>query len=312
MARKMKLAVFIALIPLVLQRPLRAQDSPHLARKGVAAYRAGEYDLARLFFARSLRDAVLKGREEWIVKAAANLTDLELEIGEAAEAETLLDGIPVRNRDLRSLWLWKRSQAAFACRRTDSALALIDSALALCRDPEREPVMRGDRLRYLIRGRGPEAWKGDLESWRKRVGGRKGAAVAAAAAMAEGRFGAADSLWREAAEAFRDEGRPAMIAACLNQSALCLLSLGRRAEASETNARAVAIYGELGLELPGLKARALGLLLVEDEAQLANLRRDMDLVGRRFSGFDLQGILDEYTQSLRGGRGLGSVNGPYR
>jgi hypothetical protein len=62
----------------------------------------------------------------------------------------------------------------------------------------------------------------------------------------------------------------------------------------------------LGLEVPGLKAQALKLLLVEDQRELAKLRQDMDLVGQRFTGFDLQGLLDEYSQNMRDNRaGLG-------
>jgi tetratricopeptide (TPR) repeat protein len=128
--------------------------------------------------------------------------------------------------------------------------------------------------------------------------------------MARNDFARADTLWRQAVDAYRDEGRLAKAAAGLNQSALCLFSLGRREEALEANARAVAIYGELGLELPGLKAQALRLLLVDDERQLAKLRQDMDLVGQRYSGFDLQGILDEYSHRMRVGRGLGGALGP--
>ena len=66
--------------------------------------------------------------------------------------------------------------------------------------------------------------------------------------------------------------------------------------------RSVAIYSELGLELPGLRAQALRLLLVEDPKELAKLHQDMDLVGQKFSGFDLQGVLDEYSHSMHFGR----------
>lgn len=229
-------------------------------------------------------------------------------MGEETEAARLLDGVAVREKGLRSLWLWKRSQVAFARRRADQALILVDSALRLAQgDPERESAMGGDRLRYLIQGRERAAWEAGLEAWRKRAGRRKSASVEAMAAMAGRDYARADSLWREAADAYRDQGRLAKAAASLNQSALCLYSMGRRDEALEANGRAVAIYGELGLELPGLKAQALRLLLVEDERQLAKLRQDMDLVGQRFSGFDLQGILDEYSRNLRGGGNLGGM-----
>jgi hypothetical protein len=127
------------------------------------------------------------------------------------------------------------------------------------------------------------------------------------AAMARQEFAKADTLWREAMGYYRDQGRLAKVAACLNQSAICRFSLGRREEALETNARAVAIFAELGLEIPGLKTQALRLLLMEDGPELAKLRQDMDLVGQRFSGFDLQGILDEYSHNLRGNRfGVGN------
>lgn len=291
----------------------RADDSPKYAERGVAAYTAGKYDLARMFFAKALQDAVLKGKQEWIAKATLNLADLEMEAGEEDEAARLLEGLVARDQAMRSLWYWKRSQLAFAQRHADRAEALVDSALRLAKgDAGREIPMRADRLRYRIQSRPASDWAADLEAWRKQAGSRKAASLEAMAAMSRQEFARADTLWRQAADAYRDQGRLAKAAACLNQSAVCLFSLGRREEALEANGRAVAIYGELGLELPGLKAQALRLLLVEDERQLAKLRQDMDLVGQRFSGFDLQGILDEYSHSLRDGRGVGGVVGPVR
>lgn len=290
----------------------RADDSPKYAERGISAYSAGKYDLARMFFAKALQDAVLKGKEEWIAKATLNLADVEMETGEEEEADRLLEGLVVRDKALRSLWYWKRSQAAFARRRGEQAVILVDSALRLSAgNPGRDLPMRGDRLRYLIQTREPSAWAADLESWRKLAGKHRAPSIEALAAMSRKEFALADSLWRQAGDAYCEQGRLAKAAACLNQSALCLFSLGRRDEALEANARAVAIYGELGLELPGLKAQALRLLLVEDAGQLAKLRQDMDLVGQRFSGFDLQGILDEYSHSLRDGHGPGGV-GPLR
>jgi tetratricopeptide (TPR) repeat protein len=266
-----------------------------------------------MFFAKALQDAVLKGKEEWIAKATLNLADLEMESGEDEEAARLLEGLPVRERGLRALWLWKRSQSAFARRHPEQAVVLADSALRLSKgDPARDLAIRGDRLRYLIQSRVPAEWSGELEAWRKQAGGRRAAPLEALAAMSRKDFARADTLWRVALEGYREQGLLAKSAACLNQSALCLFSLGRRDEALEANARAVAIYAELGLDLPGLKAQALRLLLVEDERQVAKLRQDMDLVGQRYSGFDLQGILDEYSHSLRDGGGMGGVVGPVR
>jgi tetratricopeptide (TPR) repeat protein len=294
-------------------RPACADESPKYAERGIAAYHAGKYDLARMFFAKALQDAVLKGKEEWIAKATLNLADLEIESGEDAAAAALLDGLPVRDRALRSLWLWKRSQLAFARRHPGQAIGLADSALRLAKgDPARDLAIRGDRLRYLIQSRQPTDWAGELEAWRKQAGGRRSATLDALAAMSRNDFARADTLWRAALERYREQGLLAKAAACLNQSALCLFSLGRREEAMEANARAVAIYGELGLEMPGLKAQALRLLLVQDEGEVAKLRQEMDLVGQRYSGFDLQGILDEYSHSLRVGRGVGGVVGPVR
>lgn len=310
---KSRLPALLCALAFAAARPIRADESPKYAERGVAAYAAGKYDLARMFFAKALQDAVLKGKEEWIAKATLNLADLELETGGEGEAARLLEGLSARDKGLRSLCLWKRSQVAFACRHPDQAIVLADSALRLAKgDASRELPMRGDRLRYLIQSREPAAWSAELEAWRKQAGRAKAAPVEALAAMARKDFARADTLWREALGGYREQGRLAKVAACLNQSALCLFSLGRREEAIEANGRAVAIYGELGLELPGLKAQALRLLLVEDERQVAKLRQDMDLVGQRFSGFDLQGILDEYSHSLRDGRGLGGVVGPVR
>jgi tetratricopeptide (TPR) repeat protein len=308
----MRLA-WLCLLALGAFRPACADESPKYAERGIAAYHAGKYDLARMFFAKALQDAVLKGKEEWIAKATLNLADLEMEAGEEEAAAELLEGLPVRDRALRSLWLWKRSQLAFARRHPEQAIGLADSALRLAKgDPARELSIRGDRLRYLIQSREPSAWAGELEAWRKQAGSRRAATLEALAAMARKDFARADTLWRDALEGYREQGLLAKSAACLNQSALCLFSLGRRDEAREANARAVAIYGELGLDLPGLKAQALRLFLVEDEREVAKLRRDMDLVGQRYSGFDLQGILDEYSHSLRDGRGVGGVVGPVR
>jgi tetratricopeptide (TPR) repeat protein len=283
-----------------LPRASRADDSPKYAERGLSAYYAGKYDLARMFFSKALQDAVLKGKDEWVAKATFNLVDLELESGNESEAGRLLDGASTRDRGVKSVWLWKRSQLAFAQRHYPSAVELVDSALDLAKgDAAKQASMGLDRMRYLIQSREVSAWASQYETFRKGVGRERSAPVDAMAAMARKDYAAADTLWREAMGYYRKQGRLAKMAGCLNQSALCLFSQGRRVEAVETNARAVAVYGELGLEIPGLKAQALRLLLIDDDRQLAKLRQDMDLVGQRFSGFDLQGILDEYSQNLR-------------
>jgi tetratricopeptide (TPR) repeat protein len=283
--------------------PLRADDSPKYAERGIQAYSAGKYDLARLFFSRALQDAVLKGKEEWVAKATLNLVDVELESMDEREAQRLLDGLTSRDRGLGSLAVWKRSQLAFLQRRYPAAVALADSALLLgAPDRATETSMRLDRLRYLIQSRDPAEWKSEYETFRARLGRddkARAASLDAAAAMARGDYAKADSLWEQAMINYRDKGRLAKVAACLNQVAVCRFSLGRKQAALDANTRAVAVYGELGLVMPGLRAQALRLLLVDDERELAKLREDMDLVGQRLSGFDLQGILDEYSHSLR-------------
>jgi tetratricopeptide (TPR) repeat protein len=284
-----------------------ADDSPKYAERGVSAYNAGKYDLARMFFSKALQDAILKGKDDWIAKSTFNLVDLELESNDEMEAGRLLDGMNPRDPGVRSLWLWKRSQLAAQQRRYPQAVELVDSAVALAKgDDAKETSMRLDRMRYLIQSREIRAWEPQYEALRKKLGRERSTSLDAMAAMARKDYVKADTLWREAMGYYRDHGRLAKVAACLNQSAICQFSQGRRVEAIETNARAVAIYGELGLEVPGLKAQALRLLMVDDERELAKLRQDMDLVGQRFSGFDLQGILDEYSQNMRDTRpGLG-------
>ena len=290
-----------------LPRAAHADDSPKYAERGLSAYYSGRYDLARMFFTKALQDAVLKGKDEWIAKATFNLADLELEAGDEAEAGRLLDGISTRDKGLKALWMWKRSQLAFQKRHYPQAVELVDSALVLAKgDAAKETSMGLDRLRYLIQSREPSLWAPQYEAFRKGQPRERVVALDAMTAMARKEYGLADTLWREAMGYYRDRGRLAKVAGCLNQSAICLFSLGKRGEAVETNARAVAIFAELGLEVPGLKAQALRLLLVQDERELAKLRQDMDLVGQRFSGFDLQGLLDEYSQNLRDNRpGLG-------
>ncbi|MDB5103046.1 MAG: hypothetical protein JWP91_735 [Fibrobacteres bacterium] len=289
-------------------RAARADDSPKYAERGLTAYYAGKYDLARMFFAKAMQDAVLKGKDEWIAKATLNLVDVELEANDEREAQRLLEGMNTRDKGIRSLWLWKRSQLANLQRLYPLALELVDSALDLAKgDPAKTASMGLDRMRYLIQSKEPSVWSSQYESFRKGLGRMRSAPLDAMAAMARKDYGKADTLWREAMGYYRDQGRLAKVAGCLNQSAICLFSMGRRSEALETNARAVAIFGELGLEMPGLKAQALRLLLVDDGPELAKLRQDMDLVGQRFSGFDLQGILDEYSHNLRDGRpGVGN------
>ena len=85
-----------------------------------------------------------------------------------------------------------------------------------------------DRLRYLILSREPSAWASQYEALRKRLGRVRSAPLDAMAAMARKEFAKADTLWREAMGYYRDQGRLAKVAACLNQSAICLFSLGRR------------------------------------------------------------------------------------
>lgn len=298
-----RLSVCLAILSLA--PAVHADDSPKYAERGLSAYYAGKYDLARMFFTKALQDAVLKGKDEWIAKATLNLVDVELEANDEREAARLLDGIGARDKAIRSLWLWKRSQLAFQQRKYPQAVDLVDSALALAKgDEARETSMGVDRLRYLILSREPSVWTSQYEAIRKRIGRMRSAPLDAMAAMSRKEYPKADTLWREAMGYYRDQGRLAKVAGCLNQSAICLFSMGRRQEAIEMNTRAVAIYSELGLEMPGLRAQALRLLLVEDELELAKLRQDMDLVGQRFSGFDLKGILDEYSHSLLNG-GIG-------
>ncbi len=306
MMRSTLAALIVGLCLLLPGGYARADDSPKYAERGLAAYYAGKYDLARLFFAKALQDAILKGKEEWVAKATLNLVDVEMESLEEREAARLLEGLTTRDKGLRSLIVWKRSQLAYQLRNFPQALSLVDSALLLAKgDPAKEMAMRLDRLRYLIQSKEPPAWAADFEAFHKYTGRLDRGRVSgmdAMAAMARREFGKADTLWRSAMVYYRDQGRLAKVAACLNQSALCLFSSGHKEEAQESNARAVAIYAELGLEMPGLRAQALRLLLVEDPRELAKLRQDMDLLGQRFSGFDLQGILDEYSHSMHFGR----------
>ena len=303
MTRAFGLAILIA--ALCAAQPARADDSPRHAERGVQAYRSGKFDLARVFFTHALQDAVLKGKEEWIVKATLNLADLELEAMEEQEAERLLEGVGTRDPALRCLTLWKRSQLAFLRRRHSEAVSLADSALALDaragRDKARALALRADRLRYLIASRPPAEWEKEYRELSPRLPGLdagRAASLEASEAMARQDYPRADSLWKAATSHYREQGRLAKVGACLNQQAMALFSRGLREEALDANARAVAVFAELGLPMPGLRAQALRLLLVEDGVELARLRQDMDLVVRRIDGFDLQGILEEYSQNL--------------
>lgn len=302
------LSAIAALLVLVSAAASRADDSPKHAERGVQAYREGKFDLARLFFTKALQDAVLKGREDWVAKATLNLADLEMEAMEEEEAGRLLGSVKTRKPELLAMVLWKRSQLAYLRRRHGEAVSLADSALRLSAgDRGMEAALRQDRLRYLIGSREPAAWEAEYGRYMDGLGSAgRGRAVAleAAVEMARSRYGRADTLWREAAALYRGQGRLAKVAASFNQSAVCLFSRGLRAEALDMNARAVAIYAELGLSIPGLRAQALRLILADDEGELAKLRQEMDLVGRRLGGFDLQGILDEYTHSMRGAPAL--------
>lgn len=298
------LAFAIVLLQTSISSASAEDDSRKHAERGVQAYRAGKYDLARMFFTRALHDAFLKGEEEWAAKATLNLVDLELESMDEAEAGRLLDGLHPRDPSLRCLAVWKRSQLAYQRRSHAQAVALADSALRLAgKDQARETSLRLDRLRYLVAWKEPSEWEKEYQALRARLTSAdrgRTASLEAAVAMARKDFARADTLWGEAMDHYRAQGRLAKVAACLNQAALCRFSRGRREDALDMNARAVAAYAELGLAMPGLRAQALRLLLLEDHGEVAKLRQDMDLVGQRFSGFDLQGILDEYSQSLRG------------
>ncbi len=297
---------FALSILLICATRSQADDSPKYAERGMAAYAAGKYDLARLFFNKALQDAVLKGKEDWIAKATINLADVELEAMDYGEAGRLLEGLSTRDNSLRSLIIWKRSQLAYQERKFPQALLLVDSSLQLAKgENDKERVMQLDRLRYLIQSRDPSEWSQEFEAFAKHLGrldqGRT-SGLQAMAAMARKEFSVAEPFWQQAIIYYRDQGRLAKVAACLNQQAICLFSLGQREAAQESNSRAVAIYGELGLNIPGLRAQALRLLLIEDPRELAKLRQDMDLLGQRFNGFDLQAILDEYSHSLHYGR----------
>ncbi|MDB5048525.1 MAG: hypothetical protein JWO30_1596, partial [Fibrobacteres bacterium] len=201
----------------------------------MSAYYAGKYDLARMFFSKALQDAVLKGKDEWIAKATFNLVDLELESGDEMEAGRLLDGVSTHDKGLKSLWLWKRSQLAFLQRHYPQAVELVDSALGLAKgDAARQTTMRLDRMRYLIQSREPSVWASQYETLRKGLGRERAVPLDAMAAMARKDYALADTLWHEAMGYYRDQGRLAKVAGCLNQSAICLFSLGRKTEAVES------------------------------------------------------------------------------
>jgi hypothetical protein len=182
----------------------------------------------------------------------------------------------------------------------------VDSSLQLAKgERAKEMVMQLDRLRYLIQSREPDVWGQEYVDFCKHLGrldpGRT-AGLQAMAAMARKEFGQAEPFWQQAIVYYRDHGRLAKVAACLNQQAICLFASGHREDAQQANSRSVAIYSELGLDIPGLKAQALRLLLIEDPRELAKLRQDMDLLGQRFNGFDLQVVLNEYSHSMHYGR----------
>lgn len=287
-----------------------ADDSPIYAVRGMSAYKAGKYELAKMFFTKALQDAVLKGNEDWVVKATLNLVDLNLEMMDDSEASRLLEGLTTHNRNYLSLILWKKSQVAYDLRQFSAAISLIDSALKIAKvNGGNEVGIELDRLRYLIQIGSESVWRPLYLSFNSRKGKLDKGRVAgldALVAMSQKEWGKADTLWQLATNYYRDKGRLAKVASGLNQSAVCKFSLGHREDALETNQRAVSILGELGLEIPGLKAQALRLLLIENPSELAKIRKDMDLLGQRLGGFDLQGILDEYSRSLQYGRiGIG-------
>ncbi len=303
-----RLFIFIFTVTIITNNS-SADESPKYAERGITAYHSGRYDLAQLFFAKALQDAILKGKEEWIAKATLNLFDVELETMEYTEAGRLLDGFNTRDKNLMALIDWKKSQLAFQQRHISEAITFIDRAIQASKgDEKKSSFMQLDRLRYLIQSTDPANWENEYSAFIKSSSGKsldrgRLASLNASVAMAHKNFSSADSLWNLAEDFYREQGQLAKVAACLNQAAICQYSSGRHSEARETNSRAIAIYSELGLEMPGLRAQALRLLLVENPVELAKLKQEMDLLGQKFSGFDLQGLLDEYSHSMQ----LGSM-----
>ncbi len=279
------------------------QSSPEWALKGRNAYQDGRLDLARMYFQRAMEEAVLNGVDDWLVKAALNLIDVELEAHNLEDALKLLDQVPSSSDpELRSLVLWKKSQALHAQKRVHEASVVCDSALSLLpRGHMAKPSMEADRLRIALSGDKNGEWDSDLKRFEKKYGNKEKVLVRslrAAAAMHEGNFTEAADLWRRLAVDYRERGRLSQVAASLNRLALCGLALGDSAAALEDNRKAVGIYREMGLALPALRAHALIFLIGGDDAELAKSRREMDFVGLGRTGFDLQDVLDEYAQFL--------------
>lgn len=280
-----------------------AQGSPEWALRGVKAYQEGRLELSRMYFQRAMEDAVLRGMDEWLVKAALNLIDLELESHDIAAALLILDKTPRSSHpELEALLLWKKAQILHAQKRVNEAAFVCDSALAVLPSGHAaRPALEADRIRIAIsRGTSPE-WSPLLKNFIKKHGKKERIlqrSLRATAAMQMGAFKEAQELWSLLVEDFRGQGRLSQVAASLNKLAVCRLALGDSLAALEENNKAVGIYRELGLLVPALTAQALKLLIEKDTVLLAKSRREMDLVSLGSTGFDLQDVLDEYAQIL--------------
>ncbi len=297
------LSLFFFMIFLTPFWAMAGDTSPKLSGRGLQAYHAGKYDLAKLFFNQALQDAVLKGHEEWVVKSALNLVDLELDAQNTAEAAKILKTLqPSENKALQGFILWKKSQCSFLDHQFAMALMEIEKAMPLL--PNHSPelmALQFDQYKYLLSAKKFIAHKEEYQKFKASLSKKdqwRALPLEAKILMSENNFGDAAKIWNECTASYREKGQLQKTAASLNQLAICQFRNGQKELAKEANSKAIGIYGELGLLIPGLKAQALKMSLTEDKTELAKLQQDMDLVGQRVSQFDLQEVLHEYAQVL--------------
>ncbi len=304
-ASGVRLFIWMLLFPML--SGLYAVTAPHLAQRGLDAYKKGNYESAYLYFNRALEKAVLEAREDWKVMAVLNLTDLDMDSERFIKAEKRMEALSrPESHELEALLLWKRSQCAFRLGKSDQAMLLLDSALAVdAGHKEYELAMQQDRLRYRLENDSSqtEQWLYDFEVLQKETSKAKRPGLVELRALYEMQrrdYKSALQFWKKAIDYNRDRRKLLRMASCIREQALCYIALNQLEEANTLVLSSSGIYEQLGLHLPSLKTQALQLFILQDPGALAKLRRDLDLIGQGVNGFNLAIVLSQYQESFPG------------
>lgn len=251
---------FILLVLLILPGSVRADDDAlRLALRGAKAYAEGQYASAAGFFERAMRDARLKGQNEYAAMATANLVDIWLEIGQFEKAGMALNALGPPPPQQAALIAWKKAQTALAQGRYSDCKTWLDSAESLKPNEGMRARLELDKLRY----RKAMGDTSGLAAMVKKKLNQAPAhlkpgytALAAEITLSHQGYLEADKLFGEALDGYRKNKRYARLSFLLARQAACASALGERERALLLLRESLVLASEMGLD-PGEIERTL-------------------------------------------------------